>query len=61
MKNDNPAAAFGLLYKWGYYLTMEGGTSTWAEDETAKFIEDNGFRVILGDTCNGSKHMSSHG
>ena len=61
VKDGNVAAAFGLLFKWGYYLMMEGCTSTWAEDATAKFIDDNGFRVILGDTCKGSKHMSSHG
>ena len=28
VKDGNVAAAFGLLFKWGYYLTMEECTST---------------------------------
>ena len=61
VKDGNLAAAFGILYKWGYYLMIEGCTLTWAEDATAKFIADNGFQVILGDTCKESKHISHHG
>ena len=59
MKEGNYTTAFGLIYKWGYYLTMEGCTSTWVEDATAKFITDNGFKVVLGDKSKGI--MSSHG
>ena len=31
VKDGHFAAAFGLLFKWGYYLTMEGCTSTWVD------------------------------
>ena len=61
VKDGHFAAAFGLLFKWGYYLTMEGCTSTWAEVATENYIQTHGFRVVLGNRCVGEKHMSSHG
>ena len=61
VKDGHFAAAFGLLFKWGYYLTMEGCTSTWAEVATENYIRTQGFRVVLGNRCVGEKHMSSHG
>ena len=61
VRDGNLAAAFGLLFKWGYYLTMEGCTSTWAKIATENFIRDNGFWVVLGNKCVGEKHMSSYG
>jgi len=61
VKDGHFAAAFGLLFKWGYYLTMEGCTSTWAEVATENYIRTQGFWVVLGNRCVGEKHMSSHG
>ena len=61
VKGGNLAAAFSLIYKWGYCMTLEGCTSTWGKDAMAKFIVDNGFRVILDGNFKGIKHMSSHG
>ena len=43
VKDGNLAAAFGLLYKWGFYLTMDRCILTWAEDVMVKFIVNNGF------------------
>ena len=38
-----------LVYKWGYYLTMEGSSSKWAIKATADFIgEKRGTTSSLG-------------
>jgi len=57
VKDGHLAAAFGLLFKWGYYLTMEGCTSTWAEVATENYIRTHGFRVVLGNKCVGGYHL----
>jgi len=57
-KFEEPAA---LLFKWCYYLTLESCSSNWAETATTEFIENQKYKIVLGNECMGGKAMSSHG
>ena len=50
-----------LLFMWGYYLTMEGCTIPWATKATDRYIKDMNYKVVLGESCAGTRAMSFHG
>ena len=50
-----------LLFKWGYYLTMEGCSLDWATTATEKYIHEQGYKIILGEECDGDQKMTLHG
>ena len=50
-----------LLFKWGYYLTMEGCSLDWASTATEKYIHERGYKIILGEECDGDQKMTQHG
>ena len=55
------AEPIALLYKWGYYLTMEGCSLNWATDATSDYIKSRGYNIELGCECVMDKEMSMHG
>ena len=48
VKSGNLAEPMALLYKWGYYLTMEGCSLNWTSKATMDYIELKGYNVELG-------------
>ena len=51
VKSGNLAEPMALLYKWGYYLTMEGCSLNWTTKATKDYIELKGYNVELGNEC----------
>ena len=39
VRSGSLAEPMALLFKWGYYLTMEGGKSDWAEKAVCGYIK----------------------
>ena len=60
VKSGNLAEPMALLYKWGYYLTMEGCSLNWTSKATMDYIDLMGYNVELGNCCVMEKHMSIH-
>jgi len=60
VKSGNLAEPMALLYKWGYYLTMEGCSLNWTLKAIMDYIELKGYNVELGNECVMKKHMSIH-
>ena len=60
VKSGNLAEPMALLYKWGYYLTMEGCSLNWTSKATMDYIKLMGYNVELGNCCEMEKHMSIH-
>ena len=60
IKNGNLEEPMALLFKWGYYLTMEGCSVRWTERATEKYISDKGYNIELGNDCVMEKQMSVH-
>ena len=56
-RHEQPIA---LLFMWGYYLTMEGCTTTWVEKATEEYINNHKYMVTLGKECAGEKPMTVH-
>ena len=60
VKSGNLAEPMALLYKWGYYLTMEGCSLNWTSKATMDYIELKGYNVELGNCCVMERNMSIH-
>lgn len=60
IKAENYAEPFALLFKWGYYLSMEGGHSTWADTAVNKYIKTKNFKVTLSNNSSGRKNIHRH-
>ena len=50
IKEGRYAEVFAVVFKWCYYLTMEGCSSSWATVATENYIKSRNFRVSLGTT-----------
>ena len=61
VKSGNLAEPMALLFKWGYYLTMEGCKSEWTEKAVSGYIKAMGYNIVLGDGCKMKKEMTVHG
>ena len=51
IKSDNLAEPIALLYKWGYYLTMEDCSLSWTSNATIEYIKMIGYNIKLGNNC----------
>ena len=60
IKRGNFEELMALLFKWGYYLTMEECSVRWTERATAKYISNKGYNIELGNNCVMDKQMSVH-
>ena len=60
VKSGNLAEPMALLYKWGYYLMMEGCLLNWTSKATMEYIELMGYNVELENSCVMEKQMSIH-
>ena len=60
VRKGNVAEPCALLFKWGYYLTMEGCTSSWSETTTSHYIYNRKYHVMLTEGCKGKKDCSAH-
>ena len=61
VKSGCLAEPMALLFKWGYYLTMEGCKSEWTEKAVSGYIKAMGYNIVLGDGCKMKKEMTVHG
>ena len=59
-KAGNLAEPMALLYKWGYYLTMEGCSLKWTSNATIEYIKIMGYNVKLGNNFVMDKQMTIH-
>ena len=60
VKSGRLEEPIALLYKWGYYLTMEGCSLNWAATATSDYIKSRGYHVELGHNCEGDTEMAVH-
>ena len=60
VKSGCLAEPMALLFKWGYYLTMEGCKSEWTEKAVSGYIKAMGYNIVLGDGCKMKKEMTVH-
>ena len=58
VKSGNLTEPMALLYKCGYYLTMEGYSLNWTSNATIEYIRIMGYNVELGHNCVIDKQMT---
>ena len=52
--------AIALLYKWVYYLTMEGCKLNWISEATSEYMRSMEYKVELGRECARDIRLSMH-
>ena len=50
-----------LLFKWAYSLLMEGCSHDWVSSTMKLYMESQGYKIELGNKCNGNHEISMHG
>ena len=60
-EGGNLEILMALVFKWGYYLTMQSCSSNWEWDTTVAYIRECKYNVVLGDECVGRRALAKHG
>ncbi len=60
-EGGNLEIMMALVFKWGYYLTMQNCSLNWEWDTTAAYIRECNYNVVLGYECVGSRALTKHG
>ena len=60
-EGGNLEILMALVFKWGYYLTMQSCSSNWGRDTTVAYIQESKYNVVLGDECVGRRALAKHG
>ena len=59
-KSGNVVEVMGCVFKWGHGLTLQVGSSKWAEEGVNRWIDAMQYKCVMGNDMEGNTNYMTH-